>query len=74
MFYGKARPVLWKGEVVSYTTRKSFRYIEFGHSCNPGKKNKQEYNRALRNGKLRLYDFKNSQWKKAPCADTWQWC
>lgn len=74
MFLGKARvKVGWNGKP-QYFTRKDFRYIKWYHGCNPGKKNKQCYNRQLRNGKWKLHDFKNNEWKKAKCADTWNWC
>lgn len=73
MFYGKARKTEYFGGVIYYT-RKDKRFIEWGHNCNPGKENKKLYNRALRRGKFKNFPFKNSQWKKASCADLWNWC
>lgn len=73
MFYGKARvKVGFNGPV--YFMRKERRFIKWSHWCNPGKKNKQCYNRQLRNGKYKLYPFKNNEWKKTRVADVWNWC
>ena len=74
MFIGKTRTQVYRGEIVKYHTRKSHSHIIIGHSCNPGKENKREYNRQIRNGKNKLRELKNSQWKKLHCADLWKWC
>lgn len=76
MFLGKARVRYGYNGTPYYFTRKDRRVIKDwdGWHCNPGKKNKKCYNRQLRNGKLKLHDFKNNEWKKAKCADTWNWC
>lgn len=74
MFRGKARTIVFCGEIVAYKTRKDRRFIIKGHSCNPGKKNKKMYNRALRNVKLKEKDFKNNEWKKTKVCDKWNWC
>jgi hypothetical protein len=38
-----------------------------------GKKNKQFYNRILRNGKNKLRELKGNEWKKFDFADKWNW-
>jgi len=75
MFYGKSRPFVFMGEVLFYATRKDRKKpsTRWSRPFGPGKKNKVQYHRQMRNGKLKLYDFKNSNWKKAPCADKWNW-
>lgn len=56
-----------------YKTRKDYRYFGEEYYTSIRKKNKQQYNRQLRNGKDKLRELKNSQWKKLYYCDIWNW-
>jgi len=75
MFLGKA---IFRDSFLGsreYFTRKDFRFIIWYRiRSNPGKKNKRIYNRQIRNGKNKLRELKNSQWKKLKCCDLYNWC
>jgi hypothetical protein len=73
MYHGKMKcPSYGLGEI--FYTRKDWRHIVEGHSCNPGKQNKKFYNRQLRRGKYGSMELKGSQWKRLHFADLWNWC
>lgn len=57
-----------------HATRKDRRHVLLGHSCNPGKKNKVQYHRYMRNSRKVPFDLKNSEWKKLPGCNLWNWC